>query len=130
MANKLTLLLVEELYPDFNARNIDKIMPHFTQDIDWPNGMTGGRELGKEAVREYWINQWKVINSQVTPISYRVADGKVVLEVQQSIKDIDGQTISGGIVFHTYSFENEKIVRMDISENVPGFAASLPANSI
>ena len=84
MAAKLTMLLVEELYPDFNARNIEKIMPHFTSEIDWPNGMTGGREIGKEAVREYWINQWKVINSQVTPLSYRVVDEKVVLEVQQS----------------------------------------------
>ena len=130
MNNSQTQLLVEKLYPDFNARNIDMILPHFTDDIDWPNGMTGGREIGKDAVREYWINQWKVISSQVTPISYRELDEIVVLEIQQLVKDMDGEMLSDGVVFHTYSFDNQKIVRMDISEDVPEFAASIPAQSI
>ena len=34
--------LLSQLYPYFNERNIEQIMPHFDVDADWPNGMTGG----------------------------------------------------------------------------------------
>ena len=33
-----------------NARKLDEIMPYFAADADWPNGMTGSRELGHEAI--------------------------------------------------------------------------------
>ena len=66
-------VLVETLYPLFNAREIDAIMPYFMEDADWPNGMTGGREVGHAAIRRYWSDQWLVINSQVTPVAYRVS---------------------------------------------------------
>ena len=117
--------LIRQFYPDFNQRNIDQIMPHFTADIDWPNGMTGGRERGHAAVRAYWTNQWQQINSQVTPISYRLVDDRVILEVHQLIKDMNGSVISDSVVFHTYRFSAEKIAGMDISEQVPDFGRAI-----
>ena len=97
--------------------------------MDWPNGRTGGREIGHDAVREYWTNQWQEISSTVTPLTYRLVDGSVVLEVQQTINDMNNELISSGIVFHTYQFDNGKISRMDISEDVPEFARAIPAKS-
>jgi len=108
--------LVSQLYPDFNDRNIEQIMPHFAANADWPNGMTGGREIGHAAIREYWTNQWKVIDSKVTPVSYRVADEKIILEVHQLVKDMEGELLSDSVVFHTYEFIEGKIRTMDISE--------------
>ena len=119
-------LLIGQLYPDFNARNIDQILPLFSTTVDWPNGMTGGREIGHDAVREYWTNQWQQISSKVTPISYRLVDEKIALEVQQTITDMEGEVISSSVVFHTWCFENGKVARMDISEDVPDFAAAIP----
>ncbi len=119
--------LLRQLYVDFNARNIERIMPHFAADADWPNGMTGGREVGHDAIRGYWTNQWTVINSQVTPISYRFADGYVILEVRQRVTDMEGETLSDGVVYHTYSFTDGKIARMDISADVPEVGASVDA---
>ena len=117
--------LLRQLYPDFNERNIEQIMTHFAESADWPNGMTGGREIGHEAIRTYWTNQWQMINSQVTPISYRVANDHIILEVHQLIKDMEGSMLSDSIVFHTYKFVDGKITRMDISEQVPAFGESI-----
>ncbi|CAN0500169.1 unnamed protein product, partial [Scytosiphon promiscuus] len=114
-----TALLLEQLYPMFNARNIEQIMPHFSVNADWPNGMTGGREIGHDAIREYWTNQWMVIDSKVTPISYRVVHGHFILEVHQLVKDMEGKTLLDGVVYHTYKFVDGKIERMDISSNIP-----------
>ena len=126
MEKEVTQLL-SQLYPDFNARNIERIMPYFAVDADWPNGMTGGREVGHDAIREYWTNQWMVINSHVTPISYRVVDEQIILEVHQLVKDMEGETLSDSVVYHTYKFVDGKITKMDISEDVPEFGSSVVA---
>ena len=118
-------MLIDVLYPYFNARKLDEIMPFFAADADWPNGMTGGRELGHEAIRTYWTNQWAMINSQVTPISYRVDGESVSLEVHQLIKDMAGEVLSDSVVFHDYEFAARKIAKMDISESVSDTARSL-----
>jgi len=115
-------MLIDVLYPYFNARKLDEIMPYFAADADWPNGMTGGRELGHEAIRTYWTNQWAVINSQVTPISYRVDGESVCVEVHQLIKDMEGGVLSDSVVFHTFEFMSGKIAKMDISEGSPDIA--------
>ncbi len=119
--------LLTQLYPDFNKRNIGQIMPHFAPEADWPNGMTGGREVGHQAIRKYWIDQWQVIDSTVTPISYRVVSEHIVLEVHQLVKDVSGATLSDSVVYHTYQFVDGKITKMDISTAVPEFAASTNA---
>ena len=125
--DKDVTLLLRQLYPDFNARDIERIMPHFASGADWPNGMTGGREIGHDAIRRYWTDQWNVIDSTVTPISFRVAGEHIVLEVHQLVKDMAGQLRSDSVVYHTYRFADGKIVRMDISEDVPECAATITA---
>ena len=59
-----------KLYDAFNTRNVDSVLAHFSKDIDWPNGMNGGRVIGEAAVREYWINQWTLISTVVEPVSF------------------------------------------------------------
>ncbi len=125
--DKKVFLLLHHLYPDFNQRNIEQLMPHFAIDADWPNGMTGGREIGHQAIRDYWNNQWRVINSTVTPISYRVLRGQIILEVHQLVKDMEDDILSDSVVFHTYTFLGEKITRMDISETLPPTGTSIDA---
>lgn len=40
-------------YERFNARDIDGALELMHPDVDWPNGMEGGREVGHDAVRVY-----------------------------------------------------------------------------
>ncbi|MEM7077010.1 MAG: nuclear transport factor 2 family protein [Pseudomonadota bacterium] len=123
-------LLTTQLYPHFNHRHLEGIMPHFIADADWPNGMTGGRVVGLAAIRRYWTQQWSVINSQVTPISYRLTDGQVILEVHQLVRDMRGKQLSEGVVYHVYRFQGGKIARMDIADGLPAAGASVPATML
>ncbi len=126
MADGVLTLLVDQLYPSFNQRRIDRILTFFQSDADWPNGMTGGREVGHEAIRSYWTQQFQVISSQVTPLSYRMAADVICLEVRQLIKDMEGEQLSDSVVFHTYRFVDGKVQRMDISDQLPEGYAHIP----
>ena len=84
-------------------------------DVDWPNGMEGGREVGHDAVRAYWTRQFGLIDSQVEPISFSDDDeGRVVVEVDQVVRDLDGELLSEGRVQHVYTLREGLIARMDI----------------
>ena len=61
-------------------------------------------------------------------MSYRVVDEQIILEVHQLVKDMEGETLSESVVYHTYNFVDGKITKMDISEDVPEFGASTVAS--
>ncbi len=107
--------LLKNLYSAFNDRDTNRILECFAEDADWPNGMTGERVVGHKDIREYWTYQWTVINSKVEPLSFSESEGTTVVEVRQLVKDLNDNVISDGIVRHTYTFENDKVTRMDIS---------------
>src|SRR5258705_6728346 len=41
--------MLRELYASFNARDIDAVLARLAPDVDWPNGMEGGRVHGRDA---------------------------------------------------------------------------------
>ena len=45
--------LLRGAYDAFNARDIERALVLMTPDVDWPNGMEGGRVHGHEEVRLY-----------------------------------------------------------------------------
>jgi hypothetical protein len=50
--------LLRELYVGFNARELDGVLARLTDDVEWPDAWEGGRAVGIDAVREYWMRQW------------------------------------------------------------------------
>ena len=109
--------LLESAYAAFNARNIPSVLALMHPDVDWPNGMEGGRVHGHEGVRRYWTRQWAQVDPHVTPLSFRsLADGRVEVEVRQVVRDLEGKIIQEGGVLHVYSIENGLISRMDIED--------------
>ena len=38
---------IRELYQGFNDRDLDAVIAAMAPDVDWPNGMEGGRVLGR-----------------------------------------------------------------------------------
>ncbi len=40
--------LVASAYSSFNARDIDSVLRTMHKDVDWPNGMEGGRVSGQQ----------------------------------------------------------------------------------
>jgi len=45
------------LYTAFNARDLDGAHASMALDVDWPNGWDGGRVVGRDDVRAYWLRQ-------------------------------------------------------------------------
>lgn len=107
--------IIARIYDAFNKRDIDRVFAHMWPDVDWPNGMEGGRVRGFDAVRAYWVRQWSLINPTVFPIRLSEdPDGNTVVDVHQVIRDLSGITMKDHLVQHVYSFRNGLVDRMEI----------------
>lgn len=108
--------LIRELYAAFNARDVDRVLRSMHPGVDWPNGMEGGRVVGHDAVRDYWARQWSMVDPRVEPVEVRAdpADGSVLVEVHQVVRDLAGALLVDQRVRHRYRLEGDTIVRMDI----------------
>jgi hypothetical protein len=109
--------LLRSIYDSFNRRDVDAVLAKMTPDVDWPNGMEGGRVHGREAVRQYWLRQWSQINPIVEPQSFRTdPTGAIVVEVHQVVRDLAGVLLAEKMVQHVYRVENGLIQSMEIRE--------------
>ena len=109
--------LIHYAYSHFNARNIDAVLSTMHPDVDWPNGMEGGRVLGHDAVREYWTRQWAMIDPHVEPIAFRPSpDGRTIVHVHQKVCDLSGTVLLDHAVEHIYDIRDGLIRSMEIHE--------------
>ncbi|MGH9542061.1 MAG: nuclear transport factor 2 family protein [Terriglobales bacterium] len=114
------------VYAAFNGRDIDAVLAVMRPDVDWPNGMEGGRVHGCDEVRAYWIRQWGLIDPHVEPVSMLDDDaGHTIVDVRQVIRDLAGKIFTDQIVQHVYSFRDGLIERMDIRHPAPVAAHQL-----
>jgi hypothetical protein len=68
-------------------------------------------------VRAYWTWQFGLIDSQVEPIGFEVdSEGRIVVDVHQVVRDLEGALLSDGRVRHAYTFRDGLVERMDIEE--------------
>ena len=112
--------LLLTIYGAFNRRDIDAILAAMHPEVDWPNGMEGGRVYGHEAVRQYWQRQWKQINPVVEPQSFHTdPTDATAVEVHQVIRDLSGNLLADRMVQHVYSIEGGLIRSMKIKEIAP-----------
>jgi len=115
---------LERLYDRFNDRDIDAVLVELTDNVAWANGMDGGHVHGREAVRAYWTRQWSMVSPTVEPVRIRrSADGAVVAEVVQTVRDLEGNPLGDqthGLkdktVEHLFRFEGGKVARFDIGD--------------
>jgi len=122
MADDIAIL--RSMYDRFNARDIEGVLGALTDDVAWANGMEGGHVHGREGVREYWTRQWAVVSPHVEPVSFeRAADGSIVVQVRQSVRDLQGRPLQDqthGLkdktVGHVFSLQHGKVIRFDIRE--------------
>jgi hypothetical protein len=109
--------ILETAYRAFNARDLESALACMHPDVDWPNGMEGGRVQGHSGVRAYWTRQWKQIDSHVEPRSFTTApDGRVIVDVHQVVRDLDGNLLADQMVQHVYDIQDELVLSMEIRE--------------
>jgi len=110
--------ILRKVYRAFNARDIAQALAVMHPEVDWPNGMEGGRVLGHNAVREYWTRQWRLVNPHVAPIRFfSDAAGRTIVEVHQVVRNTDGTVLLDRMVRHCYVIENGLIRSMEIDES-------------
>ncbi len=104
-------------YDAFNGRDVDTVLAMMHPEVNWPNGMEGGIEHGREAVRSYWTRQWSMIDSHVEPISFEtLQDGRIDVTVNQTAKDLSGNLLVDETVHHVYTIEHGLIHSMEIQK--------------
>lgn len=107
--------LIKKAYTGFNNREVDSVLSVMHKDIHWPKAFEGGYVIGHEAVRDYWTRQWNEINPKVEPVAITVRpDGKVEVEVDQLVKDLEGTILFDGKVKHIYLISDGLLQHMDI----------------
>jgi ribosomal protein S18 acetylase RimI-like enzyme len=110
--------LLRSAYEAFNARDIDGALATMHANVDWPNGMEGGRLHGHQEVREYWRRQFDLIDALVEPRQIeRRPDGQVIVTVRQVVRDGAGSVISENTVEHRYVISEGLIGRMDVHDH-------------
>jgi hypothetical protein len=109
--------LLRSMYDGFNARDIDAVLAAMTEDVDWPNAWEGARVHGHQEVRDYWTRQWAAIDPRVTPVGFETrSDGRVAVEVEQVIRNLEGEVQASGTVSHVYAMRSGLVARMDVEE--------------
>ena len=63
--------LLRRAYAAFNARDVEAAVALMREDVDWPNGMEGGRVHGRNGVRAYWTRQFGLIDARRRPRGLR-----------------------------------------------------------
>jgi ketosteroid isomerase-like protein len=109
--------LLHRAYAAFNRRKIEAVLALMHANVDWPNGMEGGRVLGTAAVRAYWKRQFESIDSHVEPKAFTTeADGRIAVEVHQVAHDKSGKLLTDRMVQHVYEIRDGLIQSMEIRD--------------
>lgn len=107
--------LIRKAYKAFNDRDTETVLSLLHPNVQWPNGWEGGYVHGRDAVRDYWLRQWKELNPVVLPLSFhRNGKGQTEVTVRQTVKDLAGNLLVDGEVMHVYTINDGLIEAMQI----------------
>jgi hypothetical protein len=107
--------LLKAAYAAFSARNIDAALATMTPDVSWLKAFKGGYVCGHQAVRAYWTEQWSEIDPRVEPVSFhREADGRVLVDVHQVVRDLAGTVLADVHVGHRFTLANGLLQAMEV----------------
>jgi ketosteroid isomerase-like protein len=108
--------LLQRVYAAFNRREIETVLATMRPDVDWPNGMEGGRVSGTAAVRNYWKRQFESLDPRVEPRGFATEkDGRISVEVHQVVHDKSGNLLVDQIIHQVYAIRDGLIQSMEIT---------------
>jgi len=116
--------LVAQAYAAFNARDIDSALATMTEGVSWPKASEGGRAVGKQEIRDYWVRQWSQFDPRVRPLEVTAeAGGRMRVRVHQLIRSLGGATLSDSEVVHVFTLHDGLISAMHLGEDAQAGAA-------
>jgi uncharacterized protein (TIGR02246 family) len=107
--------LLKRAYGAFNAKDVEAVLAVMRPDVDWPNVLEAVRLHGRDQIKKYWTRQFAAIDPQLEVRSITpAADGRVVVELRQIVRALDGTIRDDRIVKHVYTIRDGLVARMDI----------------
>jgi glutamate synthase domain-containing protein 3 len=108
---------LQNLYEAFNKGEIETIISVMHPDVKWANGVEGGFVYGRDAVREYWTNQYKVIQVQLETLKFETDEkNRNVVTVHQIVRDLQGNLLADATIQQIFTIENSSISLYEIGE--------------
>jgi hypothetical protein len=108
---------LQNLYDAFNNREIETIISFMHPDVKWANGVEGGFVYGRDAVREYWLNQFKDIQVKLETLKFETDENnRNVVTVHQVIKDLQGNLLADTTIQQIFTIEDGLISLYEIGE--------------
>jgi phage pi2 protein 07 len=108
---------LQNLYEAFNNRELETILSVMHPDVKWANGVEGGFVYGRDAVRDYWTNQYKVIQVHLETLTFETDEtDRNVVTVHQIVRDLQGNLLADTIVHQIFTVENGLISLYEIGE--------------
>jgi hypothetical protein len=108
---------LQNLYEAFNKGEIETIISVMHPDVKWANGVEGGFVYGRDAVREYWTNQYKVIQVQLETLKFETDENnRNVVTVHQIVRDLQGNLLADATIEQIFTIEDGLISLYEIGE--------------
>ncbi|MGB3402637.1 MAG: nuclear transport factor 2 family protein [Microcoleaceae cyanobacterium] len=108
---------LQNLYDAFNNREIETIISLMHPDVKWANGLEGGFIYGRDAVRQYWTNQFKDIQAELETLKFEMDENnRNVVTVHQVIKDLQGNILADATIQQIFTIESGMISLYEIGE--------------
>ena len=108
---------LQNLYDAFNNREIETIIAAMRSDVKWANGLEGGFVHGRDAVREYWTEQFKNIQPQLETLKFETDErGRDIVTVHQIVKDLEGNVLADATLHQIFTIEDGLISLYEIDE--------------
>ncbi|BCL39703.1 nuclear transport factor 2 family protein [Nostoc sp. MS1] len=108
---------LQNLYEAFNKGEMETIISVMHPDVKWANGLSGGFVYGRDAVREYWTNQYKVIQVQLETLKFETDENnRNIVTVHQIVRDLQGNLLADSIVEQIFTIENNLISLYEIGK--------------
>lgn len=111
---------LQNLYEAFNKREIETIISLMHPDVKWANGMEGGFVHGREAVREYWTKQFRIIDPQLEPLQFETDEkNRSVVAVRQIVRDLDGNVLLDKTVKQIFTIKDGLVTEFELGDPEP-----------
>jgi hypothetical protein len=108
---------LQDLYESFNKGEIETIISVMRPDVKWANGVEGGFVYGRDAVREYWINQYKVIQVQLEILKFETDENnRNVVTVHQVVRDLKDNLLADSTIQQIFTIEDGLISLYEIGD--------------
>lgn len=111
--------LLTRFYRSLDVQDVEAVMATLHPDADFPDQIEGGRRVGHDDLRDYWLSAFKIIRTENSLVSTRDLDGgDLEAVVTHHVTSLGGKLWHDGPSTYRFRFRDGLIAGMEqISES-------------